>query len=161
MSVAAILADARRRLADAPREGLGEQVHPRRILGIARAPRIVPRGSAWRVGVLLLSEDAVYAVGDILRAREEVRRGFTAEAQRRRAALAAAARRGGFAEGATVHIGWRMLDPVAVDTGGASGPLAIVDGVPSVKWSASGGYTPLQGYLDDRIALLLDHPLDG
>ncbi|WP_286301084.1 hypothetical protein [Microbacterium suwonense] len=47
-----------------------------------------------------------------------------------------------------------MLDVTAVDAGTASGPLAVVDGVPSVRWSRAGGLVPLAGYLDERIALL-------
>ncbi len=158
MSTAELLQAARERLAGVAREGLGEFVQPRRLLGIPRAPRIVPRGAAWHLGVLLLSDDEVFAVGDILRAQEEVRRGFTAESQRHRAALAAAAFRGGFDEGATVHIGWQLLDPGAVDRGAASGPLALVDGVPSVRWSAAGGLAPLAGYLDERVSLVREPP---
>lgn len=160
MTVAALLDAARARLVAAPREGLGELVEPRRILGLGRAQRIVPRGAAWHLGVLLLTDDAVLATGEILRARTEPRRGYTAESQRHRAELAAAARRGGFDEGATVHLGWRMLDPEAVDRGEASGPLALVAAVPSVRWSAAGGYQPLDRYLDERIGLLL-HPPGG
>ncbi|WP_244632105.1 MULTISPECIES: hypothetical protein [unclassified Microbacterium] len=37
---------------------------------------------------------------------------------------------------------------------GSSGPLALVDGVPSVRWSAAGGYMPLEAYLRERVALL-------
>lgn len=158
MSVAALLSAARARLQDLPREALGEIVEPRRILGIARAPRVSRVDTAWHVGVLLLSDDAVYAVGDIVRSREGVPRGFTAESQRQRAEVAAAAFRGGFADGETVHVGWTMLDPDVVDRGGASGPLALVDGVPSVRWSAAGGWAPLAGYLDERIALLREPP---
>lgn len=178
MSVLALLDDARVRLAGAPREGLGELVEPRRILGMARATRIVPRGTAWHLGVLLLTDDAVLATGEIVRARTEAVRGYTAESQRRRSELAAAARRGGFDEGATVHIGWRMLDPAAVERGEAgptrpeaprdasaarggavgTGPLTWVDGVASVRWSAAGGLMPLERYLDERIALLRDPP---
>ncbi|MGN8553423.1 UNVERIFIED_CONTAM: glutaminase [Microbacterium sp. SLM126] len=160
MTTSDLLEHARVRLADAPREGLGELVESRRILGLGRAPRIVPRGSGWHLGVLLLTDHAVLATGEILRARTEARRGYTAESQRLRAELAAAARRGGFAEGASVHIGWRMLQPDAVDRGEASGPLALVDGVPSVRWSASGGFVPLERYLDERIELLT-HPTAG
>jgi hypothetical protein len=158
VSIAALLEAARDTLAAAPREGLGELVEPRRILGMARAPRIVPRGEAWHLGALLLTDDAVLATGEIVRARTEAIRGFTAESQRRRAELAAAARRGGFDEGATVHIGWRMLDPAAVERGAASDPLALVGGVPSIRWSAAGGFMPLERYLDERIGLLLDPP---
>ncbi|TQJ29828.1 glutaminase [Microbacterium sp. SLBN-146] len=158
MSAVDLFQAARERLAEVAREGLGELVQPRRLLGIPRAPRIVPRGSAWHVGVLLVGEEDVFAVGDILRAHAEVRRGFTAESQRQRAALAAAAFRGGFDEGATVHIGWQRLDPTAVDGGAASGPLALVGGVPSVRWSASGGFAPLAGYLEERISLVRTPP---
>ena len=158
MTAVELFEAARRRLAGCDREHLGARHAPRRMLGIARAPRIVPAGSAWHIGVLLISDDAVYETGDILRAREEVRRGFTAESQRERAELAAAAFRGGFPEGATVHVGWRMLDAAAVDRGEASGPLALVAGVPSLRWRAGADHVPLAGYLDDRISLLLAPP---
>lgn len=178
MSVLALLDAARERLAGAPREGLGELIEPRRILGVARAARIVPRGTAWHLGVLLLTDDALLATGEIVRARTEAVRGYTAESQRRRADLAAAARRGGFDEGATVHIGWRMLDPAALERGEAgptrpeaprdapaarggavgTGPLALVGGIVSVRWSAAGRFMPLERYLDERIGLLLSPP---
>ncbi|MCP2637966.1 glutaminase [Microbacterium sp. HD4P20] len=158
MTTAELLDASRGRLGDAPREALGELVTPRRVLGISRAARIVRRGSAWHLGVLLLTDDAVLATGDVIRARQEARRGYAAESQRQRAELAAAARRGGFDEGEVVHIGWRMLDAAAVDRGGRTGPLALIDGVPSVRWSAAGGYTPLASYLDERVALLLEPP---
>ncbi|WP_194409500.1 glutaminase [Microbacterium cremeum] len=158
MTARELLTAARERLRAAPREALGELVELRRILGVARQPRIARRSEAWHLGVLLLTDDAVLATGDIVRARQEARRGYTAESQRRRAELAAAARRGGFAEGEIVHIGWRMLDPDAVDRGEASGPLAPVDGVVSIRWSAAGGFVPLERYLDERIGLLLEPP---
>ena len=158
MSIPALLDDARVALAVARREALGELRTPRRLLGVARAPRIVPAGTAWHLGVLLLTDDAVLATGEIVRARQEAPRGFTAESQRRRAELAGAARRGGFADGEVVHIGWRMLDLAAMAKGETSGPLAVHDGVPSVRWSSAGGYVPLAGYLDERIGLLLSPP---
>lgn len=158
MTTRELLDAARARLTDAPREALGELIVPRRVLGVGRAPRIVRRGAAWHLGVLLLTEDAVLATGDIVRARQEVRRGFAAESQRQRAELAAAARRGGFAEGETVHIGWGEIDPHAVDRGAASGPLALRDGVVSVRWSAAGGFMPLAAYLDERVELLRNPP---
>ncbi|WP_460776193.1 glutaminase [Microbacterium sp. GXF7504] len=153
-----LLAEARSRLAGAPRERLGMLRTPRRILGIARAPRIEPAGDAWHLGVLLLTDDALLATGEIVRAREEARRGFAAESQRERAAVAAAAFRGGFAEGETVHLDWQPIDLDAVARGGASGPVALVDGIPSVRWSAGGGYQPLAGYLRERVELLVSPP---
>ncbi|MDQ7878184.1 glutaminase [Microbacterium sp. QXD-8] len=158
MSTLELFDAVRARLAGAPREALGEVVVPRRILGVARAPRVERRGGAWHLGVLLLTDDAVLATGDIVRARQEARRGYTAESQRQRAELAAAARRGGFAEGEIVHVGWRMLQPDVLDTGGESGPLVAVEGMPRVRWSAAGGLMPLEAYLAERVALLLDPP---
>jgi hypothetical protein len=157
-ATAELLEAARARLRGAPREALGVYREPRRLLGIARAPRIERHGAAWHLGVLLLADAEVYATGEIIRARGEARRGFAAESQRQRAELAAAARRGGFAEGETVHIGWRALDVHAVDRGETSGPLAVVAGVPSVRWSAAGGFVPLAGYLDERVSLLREPP---
>ena len=162
MNARDLLDDARARLASAPREALGELVTPRRLLGIPRVPRIERRGEAWHLGVLLLTDDAVLATGDVIRARHEARRGYAAESQRHRAELAAAAARGGFAEGETVHIGWRMLRPDALPLAGAggtdAGPLVDFEGVPSVRWSAAGGLMHLDAYLAERVALLLAPP---
>ncbi|MCR2813805.1 glutaminase [Microbacterium sp. zg.Y1090] len=155
---AQIVADARARLAGLPRERLGAAPPARRLRLFPRAPRLVPVGEAWHLGVLLITDDAVLATGDIVRARREVRRGYTAQSQRERAELAAAAFRGGFAEGETVHVGWRRIDLEAVADGAASGPLAIVDGAPVVRWSAAGGYRALTDYLAERIALLREPP---
>ena len=135
---------ARRQLAGIPQERLGELVRPRRVLGVARAVRIVPRARAWHLGVLLVADDAVYATGEIVRAREEVRRGFTAESQRERAQLAGAARRGGFAEGEVVHVGWELVDLGALAHGAASGPLRMAGGVAQIPWSRAGAYTDLR-----------------
>lgn len=160
MDAAQLLADARRRLADAPRERLGELVPSRRVLGIPRAARIVPVGHVWHLGALLLGDDAVFATGEIVRARTEARRGYPAQSQRDRAELAAAARRGGFAEGEVAHLGWAPIDVVAVACGEASGPLVLVAGAPSIRWSAAGDPMPLARYLDERVELLR-HPPGG
>lgn len=158
MSAHELVDAARTRLAGAPREAIGELVVPRRILGVPRAARVEPRGTAWHLGVLLITDDGILATGEVVRAREPARRGYTAESQRRRAELGEAARRGGYADGTPVHLGWAVLDLDAVAWGEASGPLAVADGVVSVRWSAAGGYVPLAGYLEERIGLLLDPP---
>jgi hypothetical protein len=146
-----LLGDARARLAGVPREALGRERTSR-----WRADRIVRAGAAWHLGVLLLTDDGVLSTAEILRAAEPVRRGYTAASARARAERRAQARRGGFAEGEVVHVGWQELDVAAVDAGAASGPLALVDGVPSVRWSPGGAFVPLEGYLDERIALARD-----
>jgi len=155
----ALFAGARERLRDAPQEALGVRAPRGRIL--RRAPRIVPAGSAWRLGVLLLVPDGeVLAVGEVLRAAPEVRRGYTAESARVRAATRAAAVRGGFRPGETVHVGWERLDLDALGRGAAAGPLRLVDGTPMIRWSSAGALTTLDDYLRDRVALLIAPP-DG
>lgn len=154
-AVAELLDAARRELGEVPREALGVW-RSRRILGIPAAPRIVPAGSAWHLGVLLLTDDAVLATGEVVRAREEVRRGFAAESQRERAAIAAAAFRGGFAEGESVHVGWQAVDLDTVDA--ASSPLRRGADGPLVRWSAAGGFMPLGTYLAERVALARTPP---
>ncbi|MEV7694865.1 glutaminase [Microbacterium sp. NPDC089189] len=148
---------ARRDLSDAPRESLAAWHRPR-VLGIPRAPRLVPVGSAWHLGVLLLGEDEVWATGDVVRSREDVRRGFAAESQRSRAEVAAAAFRGGYPEGATLHLGWEPIDEAPLAAGAPSGPLRLDGDEPVVRWSAGGGWQPLRSYLAERVALLRDPP---
>lgn len=155
-AVEGILAGARTRLADAPRERLGELQEGRRLLGIPRAARIAPRGTAWHLGALLLTDDEVLSTGDIVRSRAEVRRGFAAESQRRRAELSAAAARGGVPEGETIHIAWEPVDLSAL--GERTAPLALRGEEVLVRWSAAGGYMPLDRYLDERIELLRHPP---
>ncbi|GAB6856630.1 glutaminase [Microbacterium xylanilyticum] len=145
----ALLDGARASLRDVPQEALG-----REKLSRWRAPRIVRAGSAWHVGVLLIADDAVFATAEVLRAAAPVRRGYAAESARARAERRAEASRGGFRDGETVHVGWTRIDLDAVAAGGSSGPLAVVDGVPSVRWSPAAGLMPLEAYLNERIALL-------
>jgi len=146
-----LLDGARAALSGVPQEALGRERTSR-----WRAPRIVRVGSAWHVGVLLIADDAVYATAEVLRAAAPVRRGYAAESARARAERRAEASRGGFGDGETVHVGWTPIDVDAVAAGGSSGPLVLVEGVPSVRWSTAGGFMPLSGYLQERIALLRD-----
>jgi hypothetical protein len=151
-----MLREARAALHGAPREALGILSTGRRVLGFRRADRIVAGGDAWHLGVLLLTDDAVLATGEIVRARREVIRGFTAESQRARAALAAAAARGGFAEGEVVHVGWRAIELGTLDA--QSSPISVRAGDPFVRWSASAGAAPLAAYLDEQVELLRHPP---
>jgi hypothetical protein len=150
-TASALLTGAVRELADAPKEGLGEQRDSR-----WRGRRIVRVGEAWHVGVLLLTPTHALATAEVLRAADPGRRGYTAESARERAERRAEALRGGFDAGEVVHVGWSVIDVDAVDAGGSSGPLAVVDGVPSVRWSTAGGFMPLEAYLRERVSLLLD-----
>lgn len=144
-----LLTGAVHALAGAPTEGLGEERESR-----WRGHRIVRVGEAWHIGVLLLTETHALATAEVLRAADPGRRGYTAESARERAGRRALALKGGFDEGDVVHVGWTPIDVAAVDAGGASGPLALIDGVPSVRWSAAGGYMPLEAYLRERVELL-------
>ncbi|WP_460796678.1 glutaminase [Microbacterium sp. GXF0217] len=149
MQASALLDSARRQLAGVAKEGLGEEKHSR-----FRGDRILRIGEAWHVGVLLLTDDAVLATAEVLRAADAGRRGYPAESARERAVRREWALRGGFAEGEVAHVGWSVIDVDAVDAGGSSGPLAMIDGIPQVRWSSAGGYMPLEAYLRERIALL-------
>ncbi|MFV0374781.1 glutaminase [Microbacterium sp.] len=153
-SARGLFAQARRELAGRPQQRLGERRRSRGLFGFGAAPKIVPVGQAWRLGVFLLTADAVFAVGEVVRSRREVIRGYTAQASRERAAVAAAAFRGGFAEGETLHLGWSELDLAAVDAGGESGPLSRRDDIVWVRWSAQGAGRGLGAYLAEQLSLL-------
>lgn len=148
-TAAALLAQAVHELEGAPKEGLGEERDSR-----WRGRRIVRVGEAWHLGVLLLTDTHALATAEVLRAADPGRRGYTAESARARAERRAEALRGGFGEGEVVHVGWSVIDVDRVDAGGSSGPLAVIDGTPSVRWSAAGGFMPLEAYLRERVGLL-------
>lgn len=148
-SAAQLLAEARTALVGAPKEGLGEEKDSR-----WRGRRIVRIGEAWHLGVLLLTDTHALATAEVLRAADPGRRGYTAESARERAERRALALRGGFGEGEVVHVGWTVIDVDAVDAGEESGPLAMRDGLASVRWSHAGGWMPLAAYLRERVGLL-------
>ena len=143
-----LLAAARTSLASVRKEGLGEERSSR-----WRGPRIVRVGEAWHVGVLLLTDDRTLTTSEVLRAADPGRRGYAAESARARAERRQMALRGGFREGEVVHVGWSVIDVDAVDEGGTSGPLALHEGVPVVRWSGP-SYRPLEGYLREQIELM-------
>lgn len=160
-----LLDEAARRLGDAgvPDEALGEYVEPRPVLGIRRDPTIRSLGRVWRVGALLLGSSPetagrVWATGSITRVTEPGRAQYQSVSAEVRRAYRAAAAKGHFAAGDTVNHG---ATPVPLDTTlvDGSGVLAVVDGVPVVRWSATAGATvPLADYLTDRVGLLVDPP---
>lgn len=167
-----LLQDARARLTGVPRVPLGRLADPPRLLSAFVGTRIVPDGSVWPLGVLLLGvdqhgADGLWATGEVVRARPEDRRGYPAESARRRGELAVAASRGGFADGVAVQLPAMRIEVGALEHGHqrqhqhqpeAAGPLGFVDGVISVRWSPAAPLTPLAAYLDERIRLLLEPP---
>lgn len=151
---AAALFDATRaRLAGTRRERIGDWAAARKLLGFGRAPRIVPVGEAWHLGVLLIGDAEVYATGEVLRARTEAPRGYTAQAQRERSERAAAAARGGFADGEVLHVGAVPIELAALARGEASGPLSAANGEPLIRWSPTAPPRPLADYLDEQLSL--------
>lgn len=147
-SAARLLADARAALTGFPKEGLGEERSSR-----WRGDRILRIGEAWHVGVLLLADDRALATGEVLRAADPGRRGYTAESARERAERRQMALRGGFGEGEVAHVGWTVIDVDAVDAGGTSDPLAMRDGVVAVRWSGA-SYRSLEDYLREQLELM-------
>ena len=152
---------ARARLADAPREALGELREPRRVLGIADR-RASSRAATPGISACCSSAMTLFATGDIIRARQEAPRGYAAESQRQRAALAAAARRGGLRGGRDRAHRVAELDPDAVDEGAASGPArADATACRACDGAPQAAYMSLETYLGERVELLLNPPAGG
>ena len=156
----ALFAAAAARLAGAPDEAVAEFKPARRRLGVPRAARLRPVGRAWRLGVLLLSADGtVRATGSVTRAVPPGHPGHMAVSTEERREVRAAAYRGPFPEGSTVHFGAPVIELTALE--GATGPLLLRDGRVVVRWSLSAGddaARDLEPYLAERISLLLDPP---
>jgi hypothetical protein len=134
-----------------PDEALGRLREHRRF-ALNRTRVLEPVGRAWRLGVLLLVRDgSLYATGTVTRAIEPPlgTANKSPEAEERREDRRAAVR-GRFAEGEVVNFGFS-----AVDLDALTEPLAVVDGTVMVRWSPS-GLAPLESYLAERLALLLE-----
>jgi hypothetical protein len=137
-------------------ESLGEFRKPRRL--IPAPPSMVPTGRAWRLGVLLLDRDRrLYATGEITRAIEPGRAAVnrSAQGERRRADRMAAAR-GPFPRGEVVNFGYLPLATDDASLAGGSGPLSLEGDTVFVRWGdgfGELGVSPIQDYIDDRIAL--------
>ncbi|WP_288466787.1 hypothetical protein [uncultured Curtobacterium sp.] len=143
-------------------EALAEYVEPRAVLGIRRDPTMRPLGRVWRVGALLLGASPettgrVWATARITRVTDPGRTQFVSVSAEVRRAYRAAAAKGHFRENDTVNHGAVPipLDETLLD---ADGVLAVVDGEPVVRWSPTAGTVPLEGYLRDRVSLLVDPP---
>lgn len=162
---AALLAAATRlREAGTPDEAVADHVRPARVLGIARRPRLVPLGRVWRLGVLLLEADgAVRATGSVTRAVPPGHPGHVAVSTEARREVRAAAFRGPFEPGSTVHYDAPRLELTTEALREGAGPLLLRGDRPLVRWSISAGDDAawdLDAYLAERVDLLL-HPPQG
>jgi len=114
------------------------------------APKFVSEGRAWRLGVLLIDQQArLYRTGEVTRAVEPLRgvANKSAEAEARRE-LRRAAARGKFPEGEVVNFGHSLIEVTE-----ESDPVRLADGEALVRWNSSGHWRPLESYLTERISL--------
>ncbi len=160
VKAAVAAAVARLEAAGARDEALADYVVPKRVLGLQRAPRMVPVGRVWRLGVLLVGPGGeIFGTGEVTRAVAPRHPNNQAVSQEVRREHQLAAFNGPFAPGDTVNYDAVPLDLGALDRGDQSGPLLVVDGEVLVRWSpSSGASAPLERYLADRVGLLVDPP---
>jgi hypothetical protein len=145
-------------------EALARFVPGRRVLLVDRPARMQPLGRVWRLGVVLLAPDgSLLATGGVTRAVEPGHPGHVAASVEERREHRAAAFRGPFARGETVHYDALPIPLDAETLRAGQGPLLLRDGEVLVRWSASLGddaAAPFGPYLRERVDLLL-HPPEG
>ncbi|BDZ64299.1 hypothetical protein [Agromyces mangrovi Wang et al. 2018] len=147
--------------ADARDEALAVFEPSRRVLGIARKPKMRPIGRVWRLGVLLIGTDGtLHATGEVTRATPPGRATFQANSAEVRRVYRAAAFEGPFARDETVNFHTRELALDASTLAASDGPLLLRDGELLVRWNPSfdDAVIPFDRYLADRLELLLDPP---
>ena len=159
-----LLADAAARIAAAgvQDEAIAAFEPATRRFGIPRQARLRPVARGWRLGVLLLEADgSVRATGAVTRAVPPGHPGHMAASTEQRREVRAAAHRGPFPAGATVHYDAPVVALTPEALRDAAGPLLLRDGRVLVRWSLSAGddaARDLEPYLAERIGLLLDPP---
>lgn len=159
---------ARLRDAGVATDATGELIGAHRVLGLfPRAPRVRRTGAGWRLGTLVVTTEGALIVGaTTTRAHREERVGYAAESARERDELRHAAFRGGFVQGATVHVGGQIVDWIAESAPRSdavvAGDVLVLrpDGV-AVRWAAgasAASASPIEQYLAERADLRIDPP---
>lgn len=154
-------AAARLAEAGARTEVLAELVEPRRVLGVARAPRMAQLGRVWRLGVLLVAPDgSAYATGHVVRAELPARRSVLADSVAEHRGWQAAAVKGGITPGETVDFDAAAVDLDALAREGAAGPLVLRGDTAFVRWNPTqpDALADAASYLADRVELLASPP---
>ena len=140
-------------------EALAEFVVRKRVLGMARAPVMVPLGRVWPLGVLLLARDGrLFATGKVTRAVPEGYPGYQSPGVEVRRGYRAAAHNGKFAEGDTVNFDTVEIVPEDLDE--HSTPLFLDGAAARVRWNPThpAQSRALDVYLADRAGLLIEPP---
>jgi hypothetical protein len=137
-------------------ELLVDLIRPR-WLGVRLAPRLEPVERVWRLGVLLLGHSgALYATGTTLRVSEPRHPNAQSRLAEDRRELRALALKSGIPGGETIN-----LDAIDIPLDAltpTSRPVAKTDAGYLVAWARGSDLTPLDAYLDERIALLVGPP---
>lgn len=157
-------------------EALAEYVAPRRVLLVNRPATMRPIGEVWRLGTLLLgapidtppepsktpqaSPLTLWAAGHATRAAVRPHPNNQSVSREERRDIAAAALKGGYAEGTPVNYDavQILLDEASLLALNTGSPLGFANGEAHVRWRAGAslhGAPTLQAYLDDRIGLLV------
>lgn len=159
------MADAARdrlRAGGARTEAHARYVAPRRVLLIQRSATMESLGRVWRLGVLLLDEDArLHATGSLTRAVPTGHPNFQSLSAESRRELRQAALKAGFDEGETVNLDTRPIEWEPDALRASAGPLVLTDDGLGVRWAATAvALVPFASYLTERVDLLL-HPPQG
>ncbi|MGV8969912.1 MAG: hypothetical protein ACOH1J_05635 [Microbacteriaceae bacterium] len=149
---------AQLQLAGAPIEALGEMRRGRGIGSLRTASALHPVGYAWRLGVLLLTEDCrLFATGEVTRAvMPQLAVTNRSESAEHRRDIRRAAVRGRFPDGEAINYGFIPIALDAESLRAGSGPLSIDGDAVVVEWSTRLGTRPLADYLADRARLLTE-----
>lgn len=154
-----LLADLAARLtaAGARDEVLVDFSRPR-WAGLKLSPRMVEVERVWRLGVLLLGHSGrLYATGITLHVTEPKHPNPQSLLAEERRMLRTAAAKAGIPKGETINLDARDIrwEDLTADTR----PVARTDDGFAVQWSpASPTLMPLEAYLDERAALLINPP---
>ncbi|MGO2140895.1 MAG: hypothetical protein ACTH30_10830 [Leucobacter sp.] len=149
-------------------EALAEFVPERRKLLIRRRATMLPLGTVWRLGSLMVGADlaappALFVVGRATRAATRLHPGNQSVSREERRDVAAAALHGGFPEGTPVNYDALQigLDEATLGSLSPELPIGFADGELRVRWRVGAplaGAPTLSAYLRERADLLANPP---
>lgn len=134
--------------------GVPAEIRVAAVRGAFGRPKLRVVGEVWRLGALCLDPTgALYATGEVLVVTEPTHPNHRSAVALERNELRGLLRRAGVPVGATAVVDARPLDLDA-----PAPPLVPTAGRLGVLWTAGGDPIPLDRYLAERAALLIDPP---
>ena len=145
-----------------PKVYLADYLPPRRVWGIPRGPKMIPRTEGWHLGVLLIDiEGNIYKAGESTLVEDLPHTNHNSPYRAERRQYSDAAFRAGFPVGSVVYFDVELVSLDAEDLASSPGVIFTSGEHAYVRWRAGARNEDsvlFSDYISERIELLINPP---